>query len=214
MTAGARRIGLLGGTLDPLHVGHLDAADAARAALALDEILVVPAHDPPHRPNDPRASAFHRFAMVALAIDGRQGYRASDIELRREGPSYTARTLRDLRAAGWQPSQLFFILGADAFAEIASWFDYPAILDACSFAVVARPGTTLAAALGRTPDLRGRVGRTIHLVEAETAAVSSTDVRRRLAADAPIDGLVPPAVARHIAVHRLYRTVDDLNGQD
>jgi nicotinate-nucleotide adenylyltransferase len=214
MTAGTRRIGLLGGTLDPMHVGHLDAADAARASLSLDEILVIPAHDPPHRPDEPHASAYHRFAMVALAISGRDGFRASDMELLREGPSYTSLTLRDLRAAGWQPPQLYFILGADAFAEIATWYDYPAILDACGFAVVARPGTTLSAALARTPELRDRIGRTIHLVEAETAAVSSTDIRRRLAANAPIDGLVPPAVARHIAVHRLYRTVDDLNGQD
>lgn len=214
MNAGARRIGLLGGTLDPLHVGHLDAADAARAALHLDEVLVIPAHDPPHRPNDPHASAFHRFAMVALAIERRDGYRASDVELRRDGPSYTSLTLRDLRSAGWQPSQLFFILGADAFAEIAMWFDYPGILDACRFAVVARPGTTLAAALERTPGLRERIGRTIHFVEAATADVSSTDIRRRLAANLPVDGLVPPAVARHIAVHRLYRTADDLHGQD
>lgn len=214
MTAGVRRIGLLGGTLDPFHVGHLDAADAARAALGLDEILVIPAHDPPHRPDDPHASAFHRFAMVALAVDGREGYRASDLELRRDGPSYTALTLRDLRSAGYEPSQLYFIAGADAFAEIATWFDYPAILDACRFAVVARPGTTLASALAKTPDLRGRIGTTIHLVEAATAAVSSTDIRRRLAANLPIDGLVPPPVARHIAVHRLYRTADDLHGQD
>ncbi len=214
MNADARRIGLLGGTLDPLHVGHLDAADAARAALDRDEILVIPAHDPPHRPNDPHASAFHRFAMVALAIEGRDGYRASDMELRRDGPSYTSLTLRDLRSAGWQPSQLFFILGTDAFAEIATWFDYPAILDACRFAVVARPGTTPAAALARTPDLRERIGRTIHPVDAATADVSSSDIRRRLAANLPIDGLVPPAVARHIAVHRLYRTADDLHAQD
>ena len=210
----ARRLGLLGGTLDPIHVGHLDAAEAARTALALDEILVIPAHDPPHRSSDPHASAFHRFAMVSLAISGRAAYRASDIELRREGPSYTALTLRDLHAAGWQPSQLFFIVGADAFAEIATWYDYPAILEACRFAVIARPGTTIEAALARTPQLHGRLGDTIYRVEATTAAVSSTDIRARVAAGAPVDGLVPPAVARHIAVHQLYRTVDDLHGQD
>jgi cytidyltransferase-like protein len=95
MTAGSLRIGLLGGTLDPIHVGHLDAAEAARTALRLDTIVVIPSHDPPHRSVDPHASAFHRFAMVALAIDGRPEYRASDMELRRDGPSYTALTLRD-----------------------------------------------------------------------------------------------------------------------
>jgi nicotinate-nucleotide adenylyltransferase len=214
MTGAPRRLGLLGGTLDPIHVGHLDAADAARTALALDEILVMPSHDPPHRPADPRASAFHRFAMAALAIDGRRGYRASDLELRREGPSYTALTLRELHGCGWRPSQLVFVIGADAFAEIATWFEYPAILDSCEFAVVSRPGTTIASALARTPQLAPRVGTTIHLVEAPTADVSSTDIRARLAAGESIDGLVPPPVARHIARHNLYRPVDDSHAQD
>jgi nicotinate-nucleotide adenylyltransferase len=214
MTAAPLRIGLLGGTLDPIHVGHLDASEAARAALGLDLIVIVPSHDPPHRPVDPRASAFHRFAMVSLAIDGRAGYRASDIELRREGPSYTALTLRDFHASGWPASQLFFIIGADAFAEIGSWYDYPAILDACHFAVIARPGTTLDDAIARTPALGERVGRTIHLVEARTAPVSSTEIRARLAVGRSIDGMVPPPVARHIAVHQLYRTIDDLHGKD
>ena len=214
MRARAGRIGLLGGTFDPIHVGHLDAADAARYALGLDEVLLIPARDPPHREDEPRASAFHRFAMVCLAIEGRGGYRASDIELRREGPSYTALTLRDLHAGGWQPSQLHFILGADAFAEIATWYEYPAIFDACRFAVVARSGISLDAAVARTPMLKGRIGESIQLVEAKTAAVSSSDIRAKLAAGQPLDGLVPPAVARHIEIHHLYKTVNELHAQD
>lgn len=214
MTGRARRIGLLGGTLDPIHVGHLAAADAARGALALDGVLVIPAHDPPHRAGDPRASAFHRFAMVSLAIDGRDGYRASDVELRRQGPSYTALTLRDLRAEGWQPSELFFIIGADAFAEIATWYEYPSILDACRFAVVSRPGMTPEQALAHTPDLAARVGDSILFVHARTSDVSSSEIRARLASGQAVDGLVPPAVARHIATHQLYRTVNELHGQN
>jgi len=214
MTRAPRRLGLLGGTFDPIHVGHLDAADAARAALGLDEIVVIPSHDPPHRPTDPRASAFHRFAMAVLAVDGREGYRASDIELRREGPSYTALTLRELHGCGWRPAQLFFIIGSDAFAEIATWYGYPAILDACEFAVISRPGTTIPSALARTPDVASRVGTTIHLVEAPTSDVSSTGIRARLAAGDSISGLVPLSVARHIDRHQLYRPVDDLHAQD
>jgi nicotinate-nucleotide adenylyltransferase len=223
MTAGSRRIGLLGGTLDPIHVGHLDAAEAARISLGLEAVVVIPSHDPPHRPADPRASAFHRFAMAALAIDGRPGYRVSDLELHRNGPSYTALTLRDWHAAGWRPLELFFIIGADAFAEIATWYEYPAILEACQFAVVSRPGTTIEEALARTPDLRGRFGGNIHRIEAPTADVSSTGIRARLVAGKSIEGLVPAAVARHIAVHELYTdrrattsvvAVDDLHAQD
>src|SRR5687767_388408 len=113
-----RRIGVLGGTFDPVHYGHLDAAGAAQAALALDDVRLIPSHDPPHRPVDPLASAFHRFALLALAIDGRAGWRVSDAEVRRQGASYTIDTLRALHAEGCHPSQIFFIIGADAFAEI------------------------------------------------------------------------------------------------
>jgi len=218
------RLGLLGGTFDPIHVGHLDAADAARRALLLDEIRFIPAHDPPHRPLDPRATAFHRFALVSLALDGHASYRASDMELRRDGPSYTTDTLRTLRADGWTPSQLFFILGADAFAEIATWREFPAVLDAAHFVVVARPGTTLDAAAARTPEIRSRIrtaegcaeghATSVFLVEAHTRDVSSTTIRARLAAGQPIDDLVPGPVARHILAHRLYGAVGNLHGKE
>lgn len=218
------RLGVLGGTFDPVHFGHLDAAAAARSAFGLDEVVFVPSNDPPHRPVDPHASAFHRLALVALAINGIDGYRVSDVELLREGRSYTSDTLRALRGAGWTPSQIFFILGADTFAEIATWHEFPAVLDGAHFAVIARPGATIETALARTPSLRSRArpasthadggGRTsIFLVEAVTRDVSSTLIRRRLAARQAIDDLVPPAAARHIAAHHLY-TEDDLHGHD
>jgi len=221
---GARRLGVLGGTFDPIHFGHLDAADAARSALALDEVLFVPSHDPPHRPIHPHATAFHRFALVALAIDNHAGCRVSDLEVRRPGNSYTADTLRSLRAGGWQPWELYFILGADAFAEIATWYEFPAVLDGAHFVVVARPGVTIDAALSRGPELLARVraaaprgamaGPTaIFRVEARTRDVSSTAIRARLAARQPIDDLVPAGVARHIAAHHLYLE-SHLHGHD
>jgi len=220
-----RRLGVLGGTFDPVHFGHLDAAGAARSALTLTEILFVPSFDPPHRPVEPRATAFHRFAMAALATNGCPAYRLSDVELVRQGRSYTVDTLRSLHAEGWRPWQLFFIIGADAFEEIATWHEFPAVLDAAHFVVVARPGTTLDHALARTPDLQGRTRRAgdsiddggptgVFLVEAETRDVSSTIIRQRLAARQPIDHLVPPAVARHIAAHHLYQLDNDLHGSD
>ena len=204
------RLGVLGGTFDPIHYGHLDAAAAARDALSLDEVLFLPAHDQPLRTNHPGASAFHRFAMVSLAVDGCRAYRVSDVELVREGTSYTIDTLRHLHADGWSPSQIFFILGADACAEIANWRGFPEILDAAQFVAVARPGVTLEAAIARTPELRSRVS----LVEAPTRDVSSTAIRQRLAAGESIDDLVPAAVSRHILAHHLYGAVNHLHGED
>jgi nicotinate-nucleotide adenylyltransferase len=220
----SRRLGILGGTFDPIHFGHLDAADAARRALHLDRVLLIPSCDPPHRPSDPLASGFHRFALVALAIHDVETLRASDMELTRTGLSYTADTLRAVAGQGWLASQIFFILGSDAFAEIATWREFPAVLDAANFIVIARPGTTLDEAAAKTPALRARLrspeetsgaaGTSIFLVEARTRDVSSSSIRARLAARQPIDDLVPAAVARHIAAHHLYGAVNDLHGQD
>jgi nicotinate-nucleotide adenylyltransferase len=220
-----RRLGLLGGTFDPVHFGHLDAARAAHAALRLDEVQMVPAHDPPHRPQDPYSSTFHRFALIALAIGDVPWMRVSDRELQRIGPSYTIDTLRAMHADGWRASQLFFILGTDAFAEIATWRSYPGVLDAAHFVVIARPGTTTHAAFARVPDITSRLAATsdhvfdgertrVFAIEANTRAVSSTLIRARLGARDRIDDLVPAAAARHILAHHLYGAVDDLHGED
>ena len=220
-----RRLGVLGGTFDPVHFGHLDAADAARSALALTDVLFVPSYDPPHRSTDPRATAFHRFAMIALATNGCPSYRVSDLELLRKGRSYTSDTLQTLQEVGWRPWQIFFILGADAFAEIATWHQFPAVLDAAHFIVVARPGTTLDGALACTPALRERARSAIEpledegptglfFIEADTRDISSTLIRQRIAARQPINDLVPFEVARHIAAHHLYGADNNLHERE
>ncbi len=134
-----RRIGILGGTFDPIHRGHVDLGRAAQSALGLTQVFVVPTHIPPHRPQ-PIASSYHRFAMVALTVAGRAGWQATDVELGHDAPSYTSLTLRRFHERGFAPLELFFLIGADAFIEIGSWKDYPDILDQAHFAVVSRPG--------------------------------------------------------------------------
>lgn len=220
------RLGILGGTFDPIHFGHLDAADAASAALALEKIVLIPAYDQPLRVIDPRASAYHRFALTVLAVEDRPECYVSDMELVRQGRSYTEDTLRSLHASGWRASQLFFILGSDAFAGIATWHGYPGFLDLAHFVVIARPGVSLDEATQRAPELRARMspvprehvpsdGPTrIFLVHAHTRDVSSTTIRERLSSLKPIDDLVPAAVARHIQKHHLYGAVDSLHGED
>jgi nicotinate-nucleotide adenylyltransferase len=200
------RVGILGGTFDPIHTGHLEAASAARQALSLDRLLLLPARTPPHRSTEPRASAFHRFAMAALAAAERD-MMVSDLELRRDGPSYTALTLEALHRDGLAPSQLYFIAGSDAFAEVNTWYDYPRILTLANFVVVSRPGSPHPSALIPNPPspIPGVSGPpTLHSVEAPTPDVSSTEIRRLIAAGKSIKGLVPPSVADHIRRHRLY----------
>lgn len=220
------RLGILGGTFDPIHFGHLDAADAASAALGLDQIVLVPAHDQPLRVVEPRASVYHRFALTVLGVEDRPECRVSDMELLRQGRSYTENTLQAFHSSGWRASQLFFILGSDAFAGIADWHGYPRFLDLAHFVVIARPGISVDDATSRAPELRSRTSTVprehvrhegptrIFLVAAHTRDVSSTMIRERLAGGQPIDELVPPAVARHIHKHHLYGAVDSLHGED
>jgi nicotinate-nucleotide adenylyltransferase len=205
-------VGLFGGTFDPIHNGHLDVARAARGALGLSEVWVVPARLPPHR-NLPVASAAHRFAMAALAIVDDDGLVLSDLEMDTDGPSYTTHTLDRLIERGVDTRALCLITGADAFLDIRSWKDYPQLLDRCHFAVVSRPGTSALTLPSALPDLAGRMELAapvlpsrprILLVDAPTAPVSSTDVRRARAAGQSLAGLVPPAVAAYIDRHALY----------
>ncbi len=217
----SQRVGILGGTFDPIHEGHLAVAEAACAALGLDEVLFIPSHHPPHRRVEPQASRYHRFAMVALALADRPTFLASDVELLAADWSYTSVTLRRLHATAFDALQLFFITGADAFAEIATWKDYPAILDLANFVVVSRPGDPAGSIPDRLPRLRERMivtpssdaarpparadGTSIWLVQARTPDVSSTEVRRRLRSGEPIEGVLPAAVAQYIERHHLYR---------
>jgi nicotinate-nucleotide adenylyltransferase len=231
----AARIGLLGGTLDPIHVGHVETARAARRALGLDRVYVLPSHVPPHRSQQPLASGYHRFAMTALAINGIEGLTASDIELCAPGPSYTAETLTRFRERSGLPStHIFFITGADAFAEIETWYRYPDVLDLAQFAVVARPRFGVEQLRQHLPALGERMisvsalegprsanrDPAIFLIDAATPEVSSTEIRRRLLAGEPIAGMVPESVERHIHQHRLYSispdslTADHLHGEN
>lgn len=215
------RVGLLGGTLDPIHQGHLDVADAARRALGLTRVLVMPSRLPPHR-RAPRASAPHRFAMAALAAQSCPDFLVSDLEMLDTGdtaPSYTSATLDRLAARGVNTRELFFITGADAFRDIRTWMGFPAILDRCHFVAVSRPGQPAEGLKALLPELAGRMiapqsgipdqpapdQPAIVLVDAPTAPVSSTEIRERIRTGESIDGMVPREVAAYIAKHGLYR---------
>lgn len=214
------RLGLLGGTLDPVHVGHLAAATAARTALGLDVVHLVPSHVPAQKP-EPGVSPWHRFAMAAMAVDDIEGLAVTDMELARSGPSYTVDTLKALTASGHRATQLFFITGADAFVRIDTWHEYPALLEAAHFVVVARRGHGLESDAAWPEAARARVrhvgaeppgaaaiaeGTRVWVVEADTPDVSSSAVRERLRQGEPVGDSLPPRVAEHIRRHGLYGT--------
>lgn len=157
MSDAGRRIGVLGGTFDPIHLGHLAVATEGANAVGLERVLLIPSGTPPHRPVDPAAPAHDRFAMAALAASADRRFEASDIELLRQGTSYTADTLRALRAVRFEAWQIFFLIGADAMAEIAAWREYPAVLDLACFVVCSRAGTRATSLPSRLPELATRM---------------------------------------------------------
>ena len=212
-----RRLGILGGTFDPVHMGHMDLADAAHGALGLTGMILVTSNVPPHRPQ-PVTSAYHRFAMVAFAVQERPDWRAADLELRYDAPSFTSSTLGRFHDRGYRPIELFFVIGADAFFEIESWRDYPNILEAAHFVVVSRPRVPVREVPERLPYLASRIVTSpldalsseiplIILIDAATADVSATAIRDRRAAGESIAGLVLPRVQQHIEQHGLYTSV-------
>jgi nicotinate-nucleotide adenylyltransferase len=212
------RTGVLGGRFDPIHHGHLETATVARLALGLQQVLLVPSGLSPHRASDARALAADRLAMVTLAAQGLPHLASSDLEIGIDAPSYTALTLARLHDRGYDRTQLFFIVGADAFAEIATWYDYPSVLEAAHFVVVSRAGYGVEGLADQLPALRDRMRAIargsvppdsdteprIWLLDTVTPSVSSTQVRALLARQQSVTGLVPPAVAAYIAHHSLY----------
>ncbi|MGV1099400.1 nicotinate-nucleotide adenylyltransferase [Thiovibrio sp. JS02] len=212
-----RRVGILGGTFDPVHNGHLAVARAVREELKLDALLFVPASLPPHKLNYPISPFRHRLAMLALAIEGRQGFFLSAMEGKRLGPSYSIDTLRALRAALPADTELFFIIGMDAFAEITSWKQYPHLLDQAHFVVAGRPDQCPLSCRqsvavnfpayredAASGVFRGPRPGTIIPLAFPPEAVSATQIRQRVARGEAIGDLVPAAVAEYIAGHRLY----------
>ena len=188
---------MLGGTFDPIHVGHLRAAENARTALGLDAVVLVPAARPPHR-ESPSASALDRYAMVALAAAGRPELVPSDLELRRDGPSYTVDTVAALREAH-PGAEVVLVIGSDQLPTVPEWREPARLLDLCTLAVVARPGVETAV----PPGLPGET--MIRRVPSSELAVSSSDLRQRLREGESVRFLVPDAVADYIAKRGLYR---------
>jgi nicotinate-nucleotide adenylyltransferase len=199
-----RRLGILGGTFNPPHLGHLLIAQEAYDQVGLDEVLFMPVAAPPHKEVhvDPGAPA--RLAMVEAAIDGDPRFSACDLEIRRGGPSYTVDTLRGLHAT-FPGSELTFIVGGDMAASLPTWRDPAEIVALARLAVAEREGARRADILERLATIPGAVER-VDFFDLPRIDFSSSLVRRRVAAGRPITYLVPDRVAGYIAQHGLYRS--------
>ena len=211
-------VALYGGTFDPFHNGHLRMALEVKEALRLPRVVLFPSHRPPHKPRQPLTEDRHRLAMVAAAVSGLPGMEVSDVEIRRGGASYSLLTVMDFRRA--EPSTEFlFVIGADAFAEIPTWYRYEELLRACDFVLLPRPGA------GGEPvspagvriekeephcyswegeSYRIAGGRRLFRPSLPALEISSSSIRENVRTGKCIRGLVPPEVERYIFDHGLY----------
>jgi len=209
------RLGILGGTFDPVHAGHLAMARAAASAAGLDRVLLIPCARPPHKERPDLTDPYHRFAMLSMVVPGEPLLAISSMELRRGGISYTVDTLRDLGAA-FGGNDIVLIVGSDSFAEMSGWRQHEEILRRAAVAVVPRPGAEpeslrerlsadLTGILGHEPRGPGRTALPLaFFVRCAPVEISSTDIRNRVREGRDIGGLVPSSVETYIRRQGLY----------
>jgi nicotinate-nucleotide adenylyltransferase len=200
------RIGVLGGTFDPIHYGHLAAAEEARAALELERVLFVPARVSPLKQDRPLTAAHHRLTMTRLATAANPAFQVSTVDLEREGPSYTVDTLALLQAELGPAAELYFIVGLDSLAELPQWHDPARLIRLCRIVAVSRPPheCDLAALERALPGVTERVS----LLRIPLLDIASSDLRQRVREGRPIRYYVPPAVAEYIHIHKLYSSTE------
>ena len=212
----AQRIGVLGGTFDPVHSGHLSIAERALAEAALELVLFIPAGNPQLKEQKPSAAIGHRVEMVKLAVAGNPKFQVCEIEASRPGPTYTVDTLEELSRkfgpALASPGGLFFILGLDVLPRLGEWKDRERIFELCRLVVVTRPGYSgfdWPDFYSSHPGAENRV----ELVSSSTVDISGTELRQRIASDLSLRGLVPEPVGDYIRTNGLYRGVAESGGR-
>jgi nicotinate-nucleotide adenylyltransferase len=192
-----RRIGVMGGTFDPVHHGHLVAASEVASRFALDEVIFVPTGQPWQKSHDPVSPAEDRYLMTVIATASNPRFSVSRVDIARAGPTYTIDTLHDLREKYGETTELFFITGADALAAILGWHRSEELFDLAHFVGVTRPGHDLSDA--------GFPAGAVTLIEVPALAISSTDCRQRVHAGEPVWYLVPDGVVQYITKRHLYQ---------
>lgn len=198
------KIGILGGTFNPVHCGHLIVAEAVREAFGLDRVLFIPTGLPPHKSKNEVAGAEHRYNMVEGAVRSNPYFEASRAEIERPGYTYTVDTLRSLGVQYGENAGLYFIIGADVINELATWKNFKEVFARCSFIAVGRPGVGKDAFDGDVARLKEKYPVSISVFEAPLMDISSTGIRERVGAYKSIKYLVPECVEEYIYENGLY----------
>lgn len=199
------RLGIMGGTFDPVHYGHLVTAEAVRDKFKLDRVIFVPTGKPPHKKGYKVTDAKHRYLMTVLATVTNPFFEVSRIEIDREGYTYTIDTILEFKKMLPEDTKIYFITGADAVLEILTWKKVDELLQLCNFVAATRPGYEPSQLNEMIKYVEKVYGSTIHMVEVPAMAISSTDIRRRVNTNRPIKYLVPESVEYYIMKNGLYR---------
>lgn len=198
-----KKIGIMGGTFDPIHIGHLLIAEYARISFKLDKILFIPTGNPPHKKKKHITSDMHRYNMVLLATNSNENFLLSTIEMDREGVTYTIDTINALKSI-YDNTDFYFIMGADSLLQIYSWKDYEKLLNMCKFIVAKRPGYKDNKLDEVKSDLNLKYNSQIFIMEGPLLDISSSQIRERVKKGISITYLVPRAVEIYIYKHKLY----------
>jgi nicotinate-nucleotide adenylyltransferase len=201
--AGILKRGILGGTFDPIHRGHLMIAAEAMKKLGLDEVLFIPASRSPFKEKNRITPVHHRVQMVLLAIDDIQGFKLSTIEIDRAGTSYTVDTLEKLKEGTGKDDELYFIIGMDSLETLTMWKDPERLVRLCRLVTVRRPGYELP----ELEEIEKKVpgfNKSLIILDKTGPDISATDIRKRIAEGLPVSGLVPAPVEKYIREHSLY----------
>ena len=200
----ARKIGIMGGTFDPIHIGHLVAAEAVRLEYQLDKVIFIPAGNPPHKQNSKITPAMHRFVMTVMATYSNPDFLVSAIEIERSGPSYTVDTVEALIEQYGHETEFYFITGVDAAQDLKTWHRIDKLLDMCYFIAAARPGC-ISTFDNIIKDFGCKGHQRIHRLATPELEISSTDIRERVRTGKSIKYIVPESVENYILKEGLYR---------
>jgi len=203
-----QKIGIMGGTFNPIHSGHLVTAQEALSQFNLDRVIFIPTGNPPHKDKQEIADSEDRYIMAVIATSSNSNFFVSRMEIERKKKSYTIDTVRQLKKKYGRKSSLYFVTGADAILEILTWKNTDEIISLCKFIAATRPGYDIT----RIEDLRKKLFssdeesyKKIYIMEIPALSISSTDIRNRLKSGRPIDYLVPEGVSNYILKHGLYK---------